>query len=88
MAKFRISFVDRAGPPRNATNPTYPNGLDIDLSQGKPGCLTDLPYPAEERGKWLIECTQCGTNAMVTAAGRRDDPKTVRLQCKLAMFNQ
>jgi hypothetical protein len=44
----------------------------FDASAGRPCCEVALQYPAPCVGKWLIKCDLCGTNAIVTAAGRRD----------------
>jgi hypothetical protein len=63
-------------------DPAYPLGMSCDLSRGRPSCAVALEYPAPCVGKWLINCDLCGTNAIVTAAGRPDDPHTVRLACK------
>jgi hypothetical protein len=63
-------------------DPRYPLGLTVDGSEGRPSCTVSLQYPAPCVGKWLIGCDQCGTVSIVTAAGRADDPHTVRLPCK------
>ncbi len=62
-------------------DPRYPLGIPVDGTQGRPGCEVKLEYPAPCIGKWWITCDVCGTNAIVTAAGRPDDPHTVRLPC-------
>ena len=66
-------------------DPAYPEGrhLNIDgaASAGRT-CLVDLPYPAEECGLFIVRCEACGFSAAITAAGRPDDPRTVRLPCK------
>jgi hypothetical protein len=41
-----------------------------------------LEYPAPCVGKWIVKCSVCVTLAIVSAAGRLDDPPTVRLACK------
>lgn len=63
-------------------DPAYPLGLLADLSAGRPCCEVALEYPAPCVGKWLIKCDVCALTAIVTAAGRVDDPHTVRLACK------
>lgn len=65
-------------------NPEFPNGKDIDISEaGKAACTVQLPYPAKECGHWRVTCVACGRGIIaITAAGRPDDPKSVRIPCK------
>jgi hypothetical protein len=72
-------------------DPAYPNGIAIDASnpvvgQGphvfKPTCTVPLPYPAPERGDWIVRCQQCPMSVYVTAAGRPDDPISVTMSCR------
>jgi hypothetical protein len=62
-------------------NPDFPAGLNLDMAPGRVGCAIDLEYPAPEVGHWLIECSTCRRATVVTAAGRPDDPKSVRIAC-------
>jgi hypothetical protein len=48
-----------------------------------PSRARQLPYPAPRCGKYLINCETCGQTIMVTTAGRRDDPRTVKIACEL-----
>jgi hypothetical protein len=80
--QFKVEWIDLEREPKNAPDPNYPNGIHIDVSQGKKSCMTALPYPAKRCGQYYVECQKCGTNALVTTAGRVDDPKSVRLPCK------
>lgn len=65
-----------------APNPDYPEGIHVDITEGKlPYCLVEPPYPAPECGLWLIECDRCEYSLAITAAGRPDDPRTVRIPC-------
>lgn len=66
-----------------APDPAYPNGMDVDAAEGRAGCTTSLPYPAPACGMWFITCPVCGHTALVTAAGRPDDPRSVRVPCKV-----
>jgi hypothetical protein len=68
-------------PPRCPADPEFPNGLDVDLSRGAPACEVRLRYPATSTGQWLIGCDVCGFLGVVTAAGRRDDPRSVKVAC-------
>jgi hypothetical protein len=67
---------------RHPPDPRYPLGMSVDCTEGRPGCTTTLQYPAPGIGKWIIRCDACGTFSIVSAAGRVDDPHTVRLPCK------
>lgn len=78
-----VKWIDRFREPPQAPNPAYPNGRDIDLSQGvRHACLAELPYPAKRCGYYSVLCEKCGYTALITTAGRLDDPKTVKLPCK------
>jgi len=80
---LKVTFLSHNRQPRCAPNPVYPEGIDVDLSKGaKASCMTALPYPAECCGAWLIVCRACSQHYVVTAAGRPDDPRTVRLPCE------
>jgi hypothetical protein len=63
----------------------FPNGMDADLRSNRnaPSCKADLPYPARRCGQYVIYCGTCGLRVMVTTAGRRDDPRSVLMNCKL-----
>lgn len=81
--KYAVHWVDRGREPQVAPNPAYPDGMDPDVSLGAPRtCRMPLPYPAPRCGLWEIVCEDCGLMVAVTAAGRPDDPRSVRLPCK------
>lgn len=65
-------------------NPEFPEGVDINLltGEGEKHCPVQLPYPAPECGAWIVRCSDCGMNAIITAAGRPDDPRSVNLPCR------
>jgi len=68
-----------------APNPLYPKGIALDGSKpGQLSCTVTLPYPAPECGMWLVFCDQCPMSVMITAAGRIDDPVSVRVRCQLS----
>lgn len=75
------------GKARCAPDPTFPDGKDLDVSAGLQACKIDLPYPAPECGYWIVRCAACGLKVAVTAAGRPDDPKTVKFPCKTERSN-
>ena len=87
---LEVSWVDRQRKATEPANPFYPKGKDVDVSAGAAkACMVVLPCPAprgqEDRqcGLWLIKCKRCGVNNVVTTAGRLDDPRTVRMACRL-----
>lgn len=83
MSKHSIEFVPSGrGPARCAPNAAYPNGIAVDIAGDKPACEITLPYPAPECGAYYINCNCCGLHFAVTAAGRPDDPISVRVPCK------
>lgn len=62
--------------------PNYPDGIAVDASRGKPvSCKVEIPYPAPECGSYVVSCKVCGLTAVITAAGRPDDPISVKLAC-------
>lgn len=68
---------------KSAANPAYPDGVDVDLTEGMaPFCPVPLHYPAEEIGTWFIHCNTCGYTVAVTAAGSAGDPREVRIPCR------
>ena len=82
MSDIQIEFLSHHRKAQVAPNPDYPDGIDVDLTNGaKRACLANLPYPAECCGILFVRCRKCGTNAAITTAGRRDDPRTVKLAC-------
>lgn len=85
LEHFKIKWIDRGREPQCPPNPAYPNGIDLDAAKafGVPTCHTSLPYPAKRCGLYYVECQICGTNALITTAGRPDDPRSVDLVCKL-----
>jgi hypothetical protein len=80
-ADFKIHWIDRGEKPRLQPNPLFPLGKDLDLSQGREGCKDALPWPAPRIGYFVVECRRCGANAIITTAGRPDDPRSIKLAC-------
>lgn len=81
-ADFTITWVDRKRWPQDKPDPAFPEGVDIDLTQGgSPSCGSPLPYPAKRCGLFYVECRRCRANAVITTAGRVDDPRSVRIRC-------
>jgi hypothetical protein len=82
---MQVRWIDRHLEPKNPANPDYPRGVDLDLrhDDDAPSCMTELPYPAKRIGYYLIRCIRCGMDAVITTAGRADDPRSVQLPCKV-----
>jgi hypothetical protein len=80
---IRTTFISHHCKAQCAPNPAYPNGIDVDLSEGSGTyCKAKLPYPAECCGVIVAICDVCGASAGITTAGRPDDPRTVTFACK------
>lgn len=80
---FKVDWIDSGREPQRAPNPDYPDGIDLDTTLGLgPSCSVSLPYPARRCGHFYVECKRCKTNAVVTTAGRPDDPRSLKLLCK------
>jgi hypothetical protein len=84
--KFDIAWIDAHREPRSPPDPRYPNGVDLDLRRGQPVacCRIELPYPAKRCGFYRINCQRCGTDALITTAGRPDDPRSIVMACKIS----
>jgi len=79
---FSVVWIDAEREPQCAPNPRYPQGVHVDVSAGASKvCVQPLPYPAKRCGFYRLFCLQCGRTAVVTTAGRADDPKSVTLAC-------
>lgn len=83
-SKHTVEFKPSGrGNARCEPDPNYPNGIAIDgAPNGEKYCFVELPYPAPECGLWMIHCRECKICVMVTAAGRSDDPISIRIPCK------
>ena len=79
-----VEWIDSRREPQCPANPAYPEGVDVDLTNGRGwGCVAPLAYPAARCGFYVVRCTNCKLVVGVTTAGRADDPRSVRLPCKL-----
>lgn len=81
---IEVQFISRnVGKAKSPPDPKYPKGIICDAHiPGLPHCEVNVPYPAPEVGWYLIRCTECDTNTLITVAGRVDDPTKVILPCK------
>ena len=85
QSHLHVEWVDAEREPRVAPNPAFPNGVDVDLTQGAmQSCQIALAYPARRCGAYEIECYRCGQRVGVRTAGRPDDPRSVRIACKIS----
>jgi hypothetical protein len=85
MSALSVAWVDRGFEPQNPPDPRFPDGVDLDLTkEDQRCCFAALPYPAKRCGYFVISCVECGLQAVVTTAGRRDDPRSVIVPCKLS----
>lgn len=80
--QFNIEWLDAEREPQCKPNPEYPSGIDVDLTNGRPGCIVSLPYPAKRCGAYVVECRKCGVHVGLTTAGRPDDPRSVKIRCR------
>jgi len=78
-----VQWIDSGVEPRSPPDPRYPDGVNVDMSRGRSQtCVVVLRYPARRCGRYEIVCNTCGLTAVVTTAGRPDDPRSVTLACK------
>lgn len=80
---WQIEWVDAKRDPKCAPNPKYPDGIDIDVSDGATNtCIAMLVHPTRRCGAYLVKCRTCGASAALTTAGRPDDPRSLKMACK------
>ncbi len=79
---LHAKFLSERRKAQQPPDPRHPLGIVVDGTKGRLACSVSLEYPSPCVGKWLIQCDTCDMVALVTAAGRVDDPHTVRLPCK------
>jgi len=81
---MKIEWVDGKREPQCAPDPAYPNGKDLDCSNGAAKtCTAQLTCPAPRCGHYVVECKRCGYRVAATTAGRPDDPRSIKMPCKL-----
>lgn len=78
-----VEWVDGEREPQCQPNPEFPNGMDVDASNGaERTCTARLPYPAKRCGIYIVRCSFCRVRAAITTAGRADDPKSLKIACR------
>lgn len=83
---LKVEWIDGGREPKCAPDPAHPNGVNVVAAlPGDRCCTVSLPYPSPRCGHYSVECTDCGKTAIVTTAGRADDPKSLRLACKAVL---
>jgi hypothetical protein len=83
MPKLQVEWIDAGRDAECPADPLYPQGVDIEERAGAARtCFTRLRYPAVRCGVWQISCPHCPRVAVVTAAGRADDPRSFRMACR------
>ncbi len=81
---WQIEWVDSGRFPRNPPNPRYPDGMDLDISGGaERTCEAPLVHPTPRCGYYVVTCRICGFKTIITTAGRPDDPRSLKMPCKL-----
>ena len=79
-----VTWDDHGREPKCPPDPAYPHGRDVFMPPGGvPACSATLPYPAPRCGLWFVRCGKCGISVGITAAGRPDDPRSIRVPCQL-----
>ena len=83
---LKVEWIDDHREPKCAPNPAHPDGIDLDCSAGAVAtCATELrPYPTPRCGFFLVTCDTCGQRIMITTAGRPDDPRSLKMACRLS----
>jgi hypothetical protein len=83
-ARFSIDWSDAHREPTYPADPAYPNGHAMDVALDAPqACRAELPYPAARIGTWIVHCRVCGYRIALATTGRSDDPRSVRVPCRL-----
>lgn len=80
-----IRFIDRGVEPKEKPDPKYPDGRPVNLTTNvlQKSCTYNAHYPAPRCGYYSVLCNDCGFTALVTVAGRADDPRTITIPCKV-----
>ncbi len=79
-----VRFIDSGREPQCKSDPKYPDGKPVNVAPNvlAKTCTFNLHHPAPRCGLYEITCRQCGFVALVTVAGRADDPNMITMPCK------
>ena len=78
-----VHFNDSGRKATQPANPKFPDGVDISIAKpGEKFCSRNVPWPAPGVGTYSVVCRECGFTALVTVAGRADDPRSITIPCK------
>lgn len=78
-----VQFIDAGRQPTQPPDPKHPDGVWVDLAaDAKKSCTRNLPHPAPRCGRYEITCQTCGYRAVITVAGRADDPSMITMPCR------
>ena len=85
---FDVAFIDKGHKANCKPDPKYPDGMPVNLAPNPivKTCTRNLPYPAPRCGLYVVTCRQCGFDAILTVAGRPDDPNMVTMPCRGRMI--
>lgn len=82
--QFAIEWHGSGRAPTQESDPNFPDGIALDVSdKASRTCEARVPWPATEVGFWIVKCRRCRFSVALTAAGRPDDPKSIKLPCRL-----
>jgi hypothetical protein len=86
---LKAKWIDSGREPKCAPDPAFPDGKDVDASNGERlTCSIDLQHPTPRCGYYVVECDTCDFVVVVTTAGRPDDPRSVMLPCQLSRIQK
>lgn len=78
-----VKFNDSGHKSPGVPDPRFPKGVDVSCADsGVETCTRNLPYPAPGVGTYSIVCRKCNFTALITVAGRADDPRSITIPCK------
>ena len=83
-SRFLVDWVDQHHETTRPADPNYPLGTAIDVAlDATRACRLELRCPAARCGLWVITCRVCSYAIALSTTGRADDPRSVRVPCKL-----
>ncbi len=86
---IRVTWLDERRQAQHPSNSAYPNGIEVDCSDSAAEtCTQALPYPGKSCGQHFVVCETCGRTILITATGQADDPRSVKVACKITAKKQ